>query len=59
VREQVLLSLPSRTLCQPDCKGLCPRCGQNLNQATCNCNSAEQHDPRWKALAALAGTAKK
>ena len=37
VREQVLLSLPGRTLCTPDCKGLCPRCGQNLNQATCAC----------------------
>ena len=37
VREQVLLSLPSRTLCKEDCKGLCPRCGQNLNLATCNC----------------------
>ena len=58
VREQVLLSLPSRTLCKPDCKGLCPRCGQNLNQATCECNSTEQHDPRWAALAALAGTVK-
>ena len=42
VREQVLLSLPSRTLCNADCKGLCPRCGQNLNLATCNCNSTEQ-----------------
>ena len=59
VREQVLLSLPSRTLCQPDCKGLCPRCGQNLNLTACNCNSAEAHDPRWKALAGLAGAAKK
>ena len=27
LREQVLLSLPVRTLCKPDCKGLCPRCG--------------------------------
>jgi len=59
VREQLLLSLPTRTLCQPDCKGLCPRCGQNLNLAACNCNSTEQHDPRWAALSALAGTAKK
>ena len=31
LREQVLLSLPVRTLCKPDCKGLCPRCGQNRN----------------------------
>jgi uncharacterized protein len=54
VREQVLLSLPSRTLCKEDCKGLCPRCGQNLNLGTCNCNSTS--DPRWNALAGLAGT---
>jgi uncharacterized protein len=53
VREQVLLSLPSRTLCQPDCKGLCPRCGQNLNLAKCNCDEAAA-DPRWNALAGLA-----
>src|SRR5580698_1756521 len=31
LREQVLLSLPVRTLCKPDCKGLCPRCGANRN----------------------------
>ncbi len=53
VREQVLLSLPGRALCQPDCKGLCPRCGQNLNQATCSCEDAPA-DPRWNALAGLA-----
>ena len=54
VREQVLLSLPARTLCTPDCKGLCPRCGQNLNSASCNCESTAV-DPRWNALAGLAG----
>lgn len=53
VREQVLLSLPSRTLCKPDCKGLCPRCGQNLNVAGCSCEEAAA-DPRWNALAGLA-----
>lgn len=53
VREQVLLSLPGRTLCQPDCKGLCPRCGQNLNQEACSCEKASA-DPRWNALAGLA-----
>ena len=56
VREQVLLSLPSRTLCKSDCKGLCPRCGQNLNLETCKC--ATPTDPRWSALAGLAGSAK-
>jgi uncharacterized protein len=53
VREQVLLSLPTRTLCKPDCKGLCPRCGQNLNMAKCSCDEAVV-DPRWNALAGLA-----
>ena len=61
VREQVLLSLPSRTLCKEDCKGLCPRCGQNLNLETCKCDTAS--DPasgttRWNALAGLASTVK-
>jgi len=53
VREQVLLSLPSRTLCKLDCKGLCPRCGQNLNLAECSCEETAG-DPRWNALAGLA-----
>ncbi|HEY0264019.1 MAG TPA: DUF177 domain-containing protein [Granulicella sp.] len=54
VREQVLLSLPGRILCRPDCKGLCPRCGQNLNQGICSCEETPA-DPRWNALADLAG----
>lgn len=53
VREQVLLSLPTRTLCRPDCKGLCQHCGENLNQANCSCDKAPA-DPRWNALAGLA-----
>jgi len=57
LREQVLLSLPARTLCQPDCKGLCPRCGQNLNEAACSCDSGPS-DPRWGALAGLSGQIK-
>ncbi len=55
VREQVLLTLPGRTLCQPDCKGLCAHCGQNLNVASCKCaGSAGLEDPRWSALQGLA-----
>ena len=53
LREQVLLSLPARTLCQPDCKGLCPRCGQNRNETVCSCEEGPS-DPRWGALADLA-----
>ena len=52
LREQVLLSLPVRTLCKPDCKGLCPRCGQNRNSQPCHCDEGPS-DPRWEALAGL------
>ena len=58
VREQVLLALPDRVLCRPDCKGLCPRCGQNLNQEACSCVAAPA-DIRWNALADLADRLKK
>lgn len=52
LREQVLLSLPEKTLCRADCKGLCPSCGRNLNTETCSCESAEA-DPRWNPLSDL------
>ena len=52
LREQVLLSLPVRTLCKPDCKGLCPRCGQNRNSQECSCDEGPS-DPRWEALSGL------
>ena len=53
VREQVLLSLPGRTLCSLDCKGLCAQCGQNLNVDSCQCGRTAV-DARWNALAGLA-----
>lgn len=49
LREQLLLDVPIKTVCREDCKGLCPHCGQNLNQGSCKC-VAEQSDPRWDAL---------
>ena len=52
LREQVLLALPVRTLCKPDCKGLCPRCGINRNSQTCSCDVGPS-DLRWQALAGL------
>jgi uncharacterized protein len=57
LREQVLLSLPVRTLCKEDCKGLCPRCGQNRNSEACSCDVGPS-DPRWEALAGLRGRIK-
>jgi len=38
VKEQIILSLPMKTLCSPECKGLCPICGSNLNLKTCSCS---------------------
>jgi len=57
LREQVLLSLPAKALCKPDCKGLCPRCGENRNNQSCNCDEGAS-DPRWEALAGLRGRIK-
>jgi uncharacterized protein len=57
LREQVLLSLPVKTLCEPDCKGLCPRCGANRNTQPCTCEVGPS-DPRWEALAGLRGRMK-
>jgi uncharacterized protein len=50
VREQILLALPTRRLCREECKGLCPKCGADLNAAECSCEQSET-DPRWSALA--------
>ena len=54
LREQVLLSLPAKTLCREDCKGLCPHCGTHLNSETCACEETAP-DPRWAALSSLRG----
>lgn len=53
VREQVLLTLPARTLCQKDCKGLCPHCGANRNLTQCECVE-KPVDPRLAVLAGIA-----
>ena len=55
MREQFLLSLPMKPLCQDDCKGLCPVCGTNLNRGTCACKR-DWDDPRLDALRALKAT---
>lgn len=54
IREQVQLGIPMKPLCRPDCKGLCPTCGADLNLGPCRC-SGEETDPRWAGLAALRG----
>ena len=52
MREQFYLSLPMKPLCRPDCKGLCPACGTNLNRGTCSCERVWE-DPRLAALKKL------
>ena len=51
IREQWLLAVPSLVVCRDDCKGLCPKCGADLNLGACSC--APTQDPRWDALRSL------
>lgn len=53
VYEQAILALPTRPLCTDACRGLCPRCGANLNQSACGCPAAPP-DPRLAVLHSLA-----
>ena len=52
VRDTILTAQPLRNLCRDDCRGLCPRCGADLNQGDCGCDR-RSIDPRLAALAAL------
>ncbi len=56
VRDAVVLALPWTPLCRPDCAGLCPDCGQRLDDLPAD-HTHEQLDPRWAALAAFASPA--
>lgn len=51
IREDIFLGLPQKLLCSEECKGLCPKCGKNLNEGSCDCKP--DIDPRLEALAAL------
>ena len=52
VREELILAVNPYVVCKPECAGLCPRCGANLNEGPCGCVEDEV-DPRWEALRAL------
>jgi uncharacterized protein len=52
IREQVLLALAERPLCREECRGLCPQCGANRNEADCGC-SIGGLDPRFDVLRKL------
>lgn len=49
VRSEILMNWPMKTLCREDCKGICKKCGKNLNLDSCDCDTAEL-DPRMAAI---------
>lgn len=51
-RDAIVLALPEKILCRPDCAGLCPVCGRDLNDEPHE-HAEEGRDPRWAALAEL------
>ena len=52
VYSEVILDLPSKHLCREDCKGICFKCGKNLNDGECGCSTKEV-DPRLAKLMEL------
>ncbi|RMH68283.1 MAG: DUF177 domain-containing protein [Gemmatimonadetes bacterium] len=52
IRETLILGIPLKVLCSENCQGLCPMCGINLNEETCDCHSTVI-DPRWEKLRQL------
>lgn len=47
--ERIQMAIPMKPLCREDCRGLCARCGQDLNLRDCGC-TVQPKDPRWEAL---------
>ncbi len=52
VMSDIILNLPIKFLCREDCKGVCPKCGKNLNDGDCSCSN-DEIDPRLEALKEL------
>jgi uncharacterized protein len=52
IAEQVILALPTRPLCSEECRGLCVKCGANLNRESCNCATVAG-DPRMAIFRSL------
>lgn len=53
VRQQAVMNVPMQPLHDPDCAGLCPTCGVNRNEHTCDCRESAAVDPRFAALRGL------
>ncbi|MHB2015664.1 MAG: YceD family protein [Candidatus Xenobia bacterium] len=54
IRQNIIAALPMMALCQEACRGLCPMCGANRNQAPCSCEE-QKTDPRWAGLEKFRG----
>ena len=52
VRQSIILALPTYPVCRPECLGVCPSCGKNLNEGPCGC-APDEKDDRWGALDGL------
>jgi uncharacterized protein len=52
LRQNIAVAVPIKTLCSEECKGLCPRCGKDLNQGPCGC-SPDVEESAFSALASL------
>lgn len=55
INDCLFINEPSQVLCKEECKGLCPICGQNLNEGSCNCSDEQEDeiDPRLAKLKEL------
>ncbi len=53
ILEEIYLDIPMKPLCKPNCKGLCPVCGKNLNKEVCHCKEYKNIDPRFELLKEL------
>ena len=49
LREDMILAFPNYPVCSPTCRGLCPQCGADLNERSCDCRREAEH-PAWSAL---------
>ncbi len=49
IYDEILVNWPMKVLCREDCKGICKKCGANLNQQSCDCDDVEL-DPRMAAI---------
>lgn len=52
IYSEILVNWPMKTLCKEDCKGICRKCGKDLNHGTCDCDTVEL-DPRMAVIAEI------